>query len=248
MKISIITVTKNSEGTIRDTLDSINQQSYPDIEHIVVDSKSTDSTLELIDKHGTRVTKLLSENDKSIYDGLNKGINMSSGDIIGFLHSDDTFAHNNVIKNIAYEFQTNNIDAVYGNLDYVSKKNTNKIIRRWVSGEYSRFNLRNGWMPPHPTFYMKRKYYLSLGSFNLKFNISADYESILRYLWKNKLDATYIPDTLVKMKVGGESNRSLTNILKKMIEDRDALKMNKIPVTRAIIGKNFSKLKQFYIR
>ena len=204
MKISIITATWNSEETIEDTLRSLNTQDYPNIEHIIVDGGSTDATLDFVRRHGDRVDLIISEKDNGIYDALNKGIDAATGDVIGFLHSDDLYANQKVLSRIAHEFSNDATDATYGDLDYVLQANINKIVRSWVSGGFDRSKMKNGWMPPHPTFYMRREHYVDLGGFNLKYIISADYDSMLRYLWKNKLNPSYIPEVLIKMRLGGE--------------------------------------------
>ena len=246
MKISIITATYNSAQTLEDSLNSLNSQDYSDIEYIVVDGASKDSTLRIVERYKHMVTALISEKDNGIYDALNKGIALATGDVIGFLHSDDSFADDRVLSSIATEFSKESIDAVYGDLNYVSKFDTKKIIRRWISSDFKKNNFRNGWMPPHPTFYMKREHYLSLGSFDLKYTISADYESMVRYLWQNNLCATYIPRPFINMRVGGESNRSLTNILKKTNEDINVMIKYGLPPIRGILFKNFSKISQFF--
>ena len=246
MKISVITATWNSALTIDDTIRSLIAQDYPNIEYIIVDGASTDSTLDIVRRYGDRIAVVVSEKDKGIYDALNKGIALATGDVVGFLHSDDFFADDRVLSRIAEAFVKRSLGAVYGDLDYVSKSDTTKIVRRWVSGSFKRSKFRNGWMPPHPTFYMRRELYLSLGSFDLKFSIAADYDSMLRYLWTNRISATYIPSTLIKMRVGGESNQSLLNILKKTKEDRVAMIENGIPPVRGLLLKNLSKIQQFF--
>lgn len=200
MKISVITATYNSAQTLEDTINSLNNQDYPDIEYIIVDGVSTDSTLKIVEQYGHRVTTVISEKDNGIYDALNKGIALATGDVVGFLHSDDLYADDRVLSRIATEFSKDSIDAVYGDLNYVSKFDTTKIIRRWVSGNYKINKFRNGWMPAHPTFYMKREHYLTLGGFDLKYSISSDYESMVRYLWKNNLCAAYIPKVFFLMR------------------------------------------------
>ena len=166
--------------------------------------------------------------------------------MIGFLHSDDLYADPNVLTRIANEFANDGTDATYGDLDYVSKANINKTVRSWVSGRFDRSKMKNGWMPPHPTFYMRREHYVALGGFDLKYSISADYDSMLRYLWKHKLNPTYIPEVLVKMRLGGKSNNSYSNILKKTLEDKNAMIANGINPLRGLLGKNFSKIQQFF--
>ncbi|GAM69549.1 colanic acid biosynthesis glycosyl transferase wcaE [Vibrio sp. JCM 19236] len=159
MKVSIITATYNSSATIKDTIKSLESQTYQDIEYIIVDGASSDNTLDIVREHCSRVTHIISEPDKGIYDALNKGIGVATGDVIGFLHSDDVFAYPLVVEDIVRTFESSKSDAVYADLEYVSKDNINKVVRLWKSGEYERNMLTNGWMPPHPTFYMKREHY-----------------------------------------------------------------------------------------
>ncbi|MDH2378035.1 glycosyltransferase family 2 protein [Providencia alcalifaciens] len=245
MKVSIITATYNSSNTIIDTLKSLENQSYPNIEYIVVDGASKDNTLEIVKKYSTKISKIISEPDKGIYDALNKGIDASTGDIIGFLHSDDIFAYSNAIEDLVNTLINEQSHAIYADLEYVSKENTSNVVRRWVSGNYKHSNLKKGWMPPHPTFFMKRNLYKQYGSFDLNFKISADYDSLLRYLWLNNISVSYLPKVVTKMRVGGESNRSFLNILKKTKEDILVLKKNNIFWIYPLLMKNLSKLPQF---
>ena len=245
LKISVITASWNSAKTIKDTLASVAEQDYQHIEYIIIDGASTDDTVAIIKESGVNVDVLVSEKDRGIYDALNKGIGLATGDAVGFLHSDDIFANTSVLTRIADAFTTNNADSVYGDLEYVSKDASNKIIRKWKSGEFSRNNMRNGWMPPHPTFYMKRCHYRQFGGFDLDYKIAADYDSILRYLWLHRLNAVYIPEVMVMMRVGGVSNRSLKNIIQKSKEDRRAMRKNGLPWPLALIKKNVSKIEQF---
>ncbi|MCL1073887.1 glycosyltransferase family 2 protein [Shewanella dokdonensis] len=248
MKISIVTATWNSESTIMDTLDSLASQTYHLTEFIIVDGASKDKTLSLIQGRDGLINTVISEPDKGIYDALNKGIQKATGDVIGFLHSDDIFASPTTLEQIASVFADESIDALYGDLDYVSKDNTSNIIRHWQSGDFVKSKIKNGWMPPHPTFYMRRKHYLKLGGFDLSYRIAADYESILRYLWQTDMNVAYIPSVLVKMRIGGESNRSLKNIIRKSKEDWRAMKGNGVSPLQAILGKNLSKIPQFFIK
>lgn len=246
MRVTIITATYNSQNTIRDTLLSLEKQSYHDIEYIVVDGASTDSTLEIIKNTCSRVSTIISEPDKGIYDALNKGIKASSGDIIGFLHSDDLFAYDDAIKDLVEAFQLTGRDAIYGDLEYVSYADVHKRIRLWKSGYYNRIKIKLGWMPPHPAFYMKRSCYDTFGGFSLKYRISADYDSLLRYILKNKVSISYLPKIIVKMRVGGISNRSLSSMFKKSSEDIQIMKNNNLIWPLALALKNLSKLPQFF--
>ncbi|MBA0217461.1 glycosyltransferase [Pectobacterium brasiliense] len=248
MKISIITATYNSSQTIIDTLRSLEEQTYQNIEYIIIDGASKDNTLEIIKNNSSRVSIIISEPDQGIYDALNKGIKVSTGDVIGFLHSDDVFAYPEAIEDLVLMMQKNNTQAVYADLDYVSKDNMEKIVRKWISGSYDRSKMKNGWMPPHPTFYMKKELYDKLGSFDTNLKISADYDSLLRYLWVNSVSASYLPKVVTKMRVGGASNRSFMNMLYKTKEDITALNKNNISWMFPILIKNLSKVQQFIQR
>ncbi|MEI7184763.1 glycosyltransferase family 2 protein [Pectobacterium carotovorum] len=246
MKVSIITATYNSAKTISDTLKSLNTQTYPDIEYIIIDGGSKDNTLSLIKSSCSRVSVIVSEPDKGIYDALNKGILSATGDIIGFLHSDDFFAYPDAVKDIVDAMHESNADAVYGDLNYISSTDNDVIVRKWISGGFDINKMKLGWMPPHPTFYMKRSCYQRFGSFDLSYRISADYDSLLRYLWIHKITVKYIPKVIINMRVGGMSNRSLSNMIMKTKEDVKAMKSNKLPWLSAVAGKNLSKIPQFF--
>jgi len=248
MKVSIITATYNSALTIASTLKSLKGQTYHNIEYIIIDGASKDNTLDFINEHSALVTTMISESDKGIYDALNKGIHAATGDVVGFLHSDDLFAYPNAVKDIVATFKEYDCDAIYADLEYVSKDDTDNVIRLWKSGPYYRAKLKNGWMPPHPTFYMKRDLYKKHGLFDLSFNIAADYDSLLRYLWANEVEMSYLPKVVIKMRVGGASNRSLKNIIHKTKEDIKALKNSSVFWPRALLFKNLSKISQFIFK
>ncbi|MDK2638482.1 glycosyltransferase family 2 protein [Vibrio vulnificus] len=248
MKVSVITATYNSSQTIVDTVRSLEGQTYSDIEYIIVDGASKDNTLQVIEQNCSRVSKIISEPDRGIYDALNKGIQAATGDVIGFLHSDDLLAYPQAIADLVNTMQASQSQAVYADLEYVSKDDISKTVRLWTSGEYQKQNLLNGWMPPHPTFYMRRECYQALGVFDLSFRISADYDSLLRYLWLNSVTMSYLPKVLIKMRVGGASNRSLSNIYKKSCEDIRALKNSQVFWPKALLIKNVSKIPQFFRR
>lgn len=248
MKISLITISYNSESSIRDTIESVLMQDYDDIEYIVVDGNSKDRTMEIVGSYGNRISKTVSEPDKGLYDALNKGIGMASGDVVGFIHSDDILAGPGIISLIARTFEEQNTDSVYGDLIYVYKNDTSRVLRYWKAGKFSRSRIKNGWMPPHPSFYVKREVYEKYGGFDISFRIAADYDSILRFLGKQKITTAYIPEVLVKMRVGGESNKSLKNIIRKSKEDIRAMRKNGFSPFPAIIIKNVSKIHQFVLR
>lgn len=245
MKISIITSVYNNVATIEDAIKSVLSQTYPNIEYIVVDGASNDGTTDIIKKYEDRIAKFVSEKDKGIYDGLNKGISLATGDVIAFLHSDDIYANKNIIEDVVKLFESKNTDSIYGDLVYVDKNNTNKIFRYWKSGEYTFKKLEKGWMPPHPTFFVKKEFYDKYGKFSLKFGIAADYDFMLRMLGKYKITTAYLPKVLYKMRVGGASNRSLKNIIQKTKEDIRALENNGIGGIQTIILKNLMKIPQF---
>jgi len=244
MKVSIITVVYNNKKTIKNAIESVLSQTYKNIEYIIIDGASIDGTVEIIKSYGNKIDKFISEPDKGIYDGLNKGINLASGDIIGFLHSDDVYTNDEVVKKVVEVFEKYNCDGVYGDLVYVSKR-SDKVIRYWKSGEFSIYKLKKGWMPPHPTLFLKREIYEKYGLFDLSFKIAADYDFMLRVL-KDNLKLSYIPEVLYKMRIGGESNKSLKNIILKSKEDYKALKKNRLGGISTLIYKNFIKIPQFF--
>jgi len=245
MKISIITIAYNSGKSIGDAINSVVSQTYPDIEYIIVDGKSKDNTVEVVKSFGSKVTKFVSEPDKGIYDALNKGIAIASGDVIGFMHSDDLFADEFVIGRVAGLFRQTGVDSVYGDLEYVYKNDTSKVLRYWKSGKFTIRKLKMGWMPPHPTLYVKREIYQKYGGFDIAFRISADYDSMLRFLGRFKISTAYLPEVMVKMRVGGASNRSLKNIIQKSSEDFKAIKKNNFGNVFTLIFKNIRKVSQF---
>jgi glycosyltransferase len=247
-KISIITVTYNSALTITDTLKSVQSQDYPNIEHIIVDGNSQDDTIKII-KSFPHVSKWISEKDSGFYDAMNKGVQLATGDIIGILNSDDIYAHSSVLSKVGERFMSNNIDALYGDLYYVNAENTNKVIRIWKSGKFKRSNFNYGWMPPHPTFFVKKEVYTKAGNFNVSLKRSADYELMLRILVKYKFKAEYLQDVLVKMRTGGVSGSSWEGRLKANMEDRMAWKINNLePYFFTLYLKPFRKLFQFIHR
>jgi glycosyltransferase len=245
LKISVITAVYNRVATIGEAVDSVRAQTWPNVEHVVIDGASTDGTLELLQARRHEVAELVSEPDRGIYDALNKGIAHATGDVIGLMHSDDLYADEKVLADVAAAFADPQIDAVYGDLDYVAQDNTNRVIRRWRSGAYTPALLLRGWMPPHPTLYLRRQVIERWGAFDASYRIAADYDAVLRYFGRGNIRPAYIPRVLVKMRVGGESNRSLARILRKSREDLAALQGNQIGGLGTLMRKNLSKLRQF---
>ena len=249
MKVSIITVCYNSALTIEDTINSVLNQNYTDIEYIIVDGKSKDGTLDIIERYRDNISKIVSERDQGIYDALNKGIKIASGDVVGILNADDFYIDNSVITSVITKMQDENSDSLYSDLYYVAPNDTNKVIRNWVSGKYNRKQFLYGWMPPHPAFFVKRKAYEKYGNFNLSLKSAADYELMLRFLYKNKLSTCYIPRPLVRMRVGGISNISLANRIRANKEDRKAWKINNIkPFFFTLYFKPLRKIIQFMLK
>ncbi|MES2585571.1 MAG: glycosyltransferase family 2 protein [Pseudomonadota bacterium] len=244
-----MTATWNCKSTIVDCLNSIAQQTYPLRQHIVVDGGSNDGTLELLNLHREQISNLVSEPDQGIYDALNKGIGLSAGEVIGFLHADDLYENKNVLAEVAAAFKDPAVSAVYGDLQYVKKENIFHVVRQWNSCAFSTQRLARGWMPPHPTLYVRREYYEKIGRFDLKYQISADYFSILQLFGIPNFKTIYLPRVLVKMRVGGISNRSLRTIVRKSLEDWDALRRSGwsiIDAVTALAWKNLSKTSQFF--
>jgi glycosyltransferase involved in cell wall biosynthesis len=212
LKISIITVCFNSEETIEDTIKSVDSQKHIDVEHIVIDGASTDSTIDIIKRHKS-ISKFVSEKDRGIYDAMNKGIALATGDVIGTLNADDFYANDNVLENVAKVFLDSNIKACYGDLVYVNQKNTEKIVRYWKSQNYESGLFKSGWMPAHPTFFVRNSVYDKLGGFDLDYRIAADFELLFRLIEQNKIKTKYIPKVMVKMRLGGTTNKNLSNVI-----------------------------------
>lgn len=246
IKISLITAAYNSHSTIVNALESVFCQTYSNVELIVIDGGSTDGTLEILQRYADKISIFVSEPDNGIYDALNKGIRYASGDVVGFLHADDLLADSHVLSRIAAGFSNHNVSAVYGDLQYVFKDDPSRIIRYWKAGEFNQRKLSFGWMPPHPTLYVRRSLFEKVGSFDTHYRIAADYEFILRLFSLPGFNPLYIPEVFVKMRMGGASNRSFSNILRKSYEDWNALRKNRVGGLGALICKNISKVRQFF--
>ena len=230
MKISLITVTFNSQKTLRSTIRSVLSQTYPNIEYIIVDGVSSDETLSMIKEYEPRFNGRLcwiSEKDRGLYDAMNKGVLMATGEVIGFINSDDLFAENTAVEKIMRCFLQNpDADCVYADLYYVAKNNVNRIIRHWITGKQRPFS--KGWHPAHPTFYVKREVYMKYGVFDLSYKLAADFELMLRFVEKDAIFMVYLEDSLVKMRLGGVTSNSLKNICKANFECMHAFKKNGI--------------------
>lgn len=247
-KFSIITATWNCEATIADCLASVSGQTWPYRQHIVVDGASTDGTLAILNAHRELLAALLSQPDHGIYDALNKGLNLATGDVVGFLHADDLYTHSQVLQRVAEVFVDPSVCAVYGDLQYVQRNDITRVVRHWQSTPVTPARLSWGWMPPHPTLYVRRNWYQRIGGFNTQFRIAADYLSILQLFSTPKFKSVYLPEVLITMRLGGASNSSIRTILEKSMEDWRALRscdFSVLGALRALAWKNLSKLSQF---
>lgn len=245
VSLSIITATFNAASTLRDCLTSIQVQSH-NIEHLLIDGGSGDATLEIVREY-PHIDRIVSEPDRGIYDAMNKGILASTGDVVGILNADDFYAHGEVLGKVIEVFSDRSIDSCYGDLVYVDAADTARVVRSWHAGAYDMNQFYRGWMPPHPTFFVRRSVYEKHGLFNLSLGSSADYELMLRFLVRHRITTRYIPETLVKMRVGGMSNASLSNRLRANRMDRKAWQVNGLqPRPWTLFLKPLSKIPQYW--
>ena len=245
LKVSIITAAFNSGKTIGETIQSVANQSYPQVEHIIIDGKSTDKTIEIIEslKHPKLIYR--SEKDSGIYDALNKGIRLATGDLIGVIGSDDYYPQQNVIERVVESFEKKDTDSLYGDMHYVNDKK--EVVRFWKDGEYKESNFLKGWMPHHLTFYLKKEIYLKYGLYNTDFKLGGDYELLLRMLYKHKVSTQYLPEVLVTMRIGGASTKNIKNRIKANLEDRKAWVINGLrPRFYTLYFKPLLKIPQFF--
>ena len=250
MLISIVTVCLDSIATIGDTLASINGQRGAQIEHVVIDGGSTDGTVAFLQRHADRIATLVSERDQGLFDAMNKGIRHATGEVIGFLNSDDVYADGQVLQAVAALFESPDVDACYGDLLYVAADNPAQVVRYWTSCDYRPGLLRNGWMPAHPTFFCRRKVLEQMGGFNPAYGLHADFELMVRLFHVARIRTRYVPRVWVRMRTGGVSNRSLRNILNGNRESLRALRDHGIDVSlaRFVLGKLTLRLPQFLAR
>ncbi len=205
LKLSIITVVWNNKETIKDAINSVLGQTYENIEYIIIDGASTDGTVDVVKSYGNKITKFISEEDKGLYDAMNKGINLTTGDVIGILNSDDFYINNFVCENVMKEFKEKQVDSVYADLVYVRSENLEKTVRYYDSSNFNPSKFAYGWMPAHPTFFVKKEIYEKYGLFRTDLKIAADFDILSRFLYTNKISYSYIKDVLVKMRMGGVS-------------------------------------------
>mgnify|MGYP002777827978 CR=1 FL=1 len=244
MKFSIITAVYNRERTIGDAMRCLQAQRFEDYEHIVVDGASSDRTLERVRALADARTVLISEPDDGIYDAINKGIARASGDVVGLLHSDDLLADDHVLERVAQAFARDRCLIAYGDLDYIGELDDH-VVRRWRAGAFRPERLRRGWMPPHPTVFAAREVFEEQGAYDTSYRIAADYEAMLRYLQAFGDRVTYIPETLVRMRLGGASNKSVRALARKMGEDYRSMRRHRVGGVPVLLWKSLSKLTQF---
>lgn len=250
-RISVVTASFNAARTIADCVRSVQAQSWPEVEHLFVDGGSRDDTVAVIRRTASAGARLVSEPDRGIYDALNKGIASATGDVIGLLHADDMFADDRVLHDIATAFVDPRVDAVYGDLEYVRRDDPTRVVRHWRAGAFQQAELARGWMPPHPTLYIRRRVLDDVGAFDLRYRIASDYDFMLRLFRRPELVVVYVPRVLVRMRRGGVSNRSLRSVLRKSREDWTILRRHGYGVlgtSVTLAGKNLGKAHQLIVR
>ena len=248
-KISVVTVVFNNAATIEDTILSVARQSFSDREHVIVDGASSDGTLEIIAKHRQKIASLLSEPDEGLYYAMNKGIRLAKGEIVGFLNSDDMYADEGVLQEVAATLEDPRVDACYGDLVYVRQDDPGRVVRYWKSRDYAPGLVERGWMPAHPTFFIRKRVLEEVGGFDTAYRLQSDYELMIRLFVARGIRTVYLPRILVKMRMGGHTNRSLRNVVRGNLEAYKACKANGIPVGPLFIARKItSRLPQFLRR
>jgi glycosyltransferase len=275
VKISIITASLNAGATIRDCLESVQGQTHGDVEHIVVDAASTDGTLAVLDEYQGRLARVISEPDRGIYDGMNKGLRLATGEVVGILNADDMYFSPQVLAKVARVFAEKRVESCYGDLVYVApakggakvpagfsprpdplphgerglKKEGDRVVRYWRSGEFAPGKFYQGWMVPHPTFFVRRQVYERYGGYNLDLGTAADYELMLRLLLRHRISTAYLPEILIRMRAGGASNATLARRLQANRMDRKAWAVNGLkPYPWTLLLKPLRKLGQWVAR
>lgn len=248
MKISIITVVFNSANTIAQAIDSVLSQTYDNIEYIIIDGKSTDGTIDIINSYGSKISKFISEHDHGLYDAMNKGVHLASGDIIGFLNSDDFLINNYIIETIMSKFlKDDTLEVLYGNIQYVDKNNTNKVIRQWESKPYYLNYFEEGNVPAHPALYLKRKIFIKVGDFNTNFKFSADYDFMLRLFKLHQFNCIYLNKYIVRMRLGGMTSGGFKSRILQNIEIYRSWRLNKLKMPLLLFPFRFvNKIKQYF--
>jgi glycosyltransferase involved in cell wall biosynthesis len=250
MKLSIITVVLDKKYEVEDCINSVLNQTYKDVEYIIVDGGSTDGTVDIIRQYEKKISVWISKPDHGLYDAMNKGIEIASGDVVGFLNADDVYFDDNVLENIASVMNNSNTDACYSDLVYVDNNNLNKIVRYWRSYEFQTGLFKKGWVPAHPTFFVRKNIYDQYGTFDLSYKLAADYELMARFLEYYKIRVKYVPKVSVKMRVGGATNKSPSNIVRQNLEIFKACKKNNIKIFYPLFltNKFINRVHQFYLK
>ncbi len=249
IKLSIVTAVYNRAATVQCAIESVTKQTYKNVEYIVIDGMSDDETPQIIEKHRSAITTAIREPDSGLYDALNKGIQHATGDVVGFLHADDLFYSPNVLTSVAAAFQDATVDAIYGDLVYVNSQDPDRVVRYWKAGEYQRSRFRSGWMPPHPAVYVRSDVYRRLGGYRTDWGSAADYECMLRLMYKGQIKVKYVPEIFTKMRVGGSSNATLSNRWKANQQDHLAWQANGLrPPMGLRLTKPLRKLAQYWRR
>lgn len=225
-KLTLLTACYNSASTIKDTLRSVNAQKYADIEHIVIDGASSDDTVSIVEEAGERITQIISEPDKGIYDAYNKGLTHATGDVIGFINSDDFYCSDGVIDRVMEVFENSEIDACHADLVYVHPEHTDQIQRHWKSRPITRRALSGGFIPAHPTVFVRREVYDRVGNFDLNYRLAADYEFLLRTFFTHEVTSQYVPEVWVRMRAGGHTGGTAGSILAQNREIRAAQELH----------------------
>jgi len=248
--ISVITAVRNAAETIADTLTSVASQTYPQVEHIVIDGNSNDNTMEVVDRFGPNVPKVISEPDSGIYEAMNKGIQHAEGEIIGTLNADDIYAHDHVLETVAKVFASQRVESCYADLVYVDRQDLSRIVRYWKSRPFKPGLFARGWIPAHPTFFVRRSVYRRYGGFDLQYALQSDFELAMRFLEVHRISATYIPEIFVKMRLGGATNKSIKNIVKGNLESYRACRFHGLQIYAVpfFVNKFLSRLPQFLRR
>lgn len=246
MKLSIITISYNAARTIADTLQSVASQTYPHVEHIVVDGNSKDGTQKIVARYNGRVAKFISEPDKGIYDAMNKGLALSTGDVIGFLNADDVYIDDAILSKIADLMEREKLDALYGDVAFFRAENPARTVRRYRSKYFSPKRIAMGWMPAHPSLFMQRRIYKQFGSFDTRYRIAGDFELVARVFHSDTLRYRYLPEVIVRMRTGGVSTGGWRNTLLLNQEVRHACQKNGIATNRVLLlSKYMGKLLEF---
>jgi glycosyltransferase involved in cell wall biosynthesis len=246
MKISVVTAVRNGAATLPRMLSSLHLQSHANLEHVVQDGASTDGTIAVLRAHGLAGMALRSATDGGIYAAINAGIARATGDVIGLLHADDVLAGPDVLAQVADALRDPGVDGVYGDLQYVARDDPTRVIRHWRAGAFHKSALARGWMPPHPTLYLRREVFARAGLYDTSYRISGDYDAMLRFLTSGQVRLAYLPMVMVQMQLGGASNRSFGQMIRKSREDYRAIRANGVGGLGTLMGKNLSKLPQFF--